>query len=156
MRLFVEERTWVVGGGGCGSGESLESSCFWERAACVAEGTQVRVYSSSRRMGIYVRFRKVDVHTILTLTVDAPQGLNQTLLLLFARATQVSTRHGSGLQTNSYKPKLGLFTPSTPFVTERSHTLSAHLPLPLASRYLVVSDRPITPPSQATRHNRAP
>lgn len=50
--------------------------------------------------------RQADVHTIVTLTDNAPQGLNQALSSSFANATQ-----------------LGLFASSTPFVTGRPYTL---------------------------------
>ncbi|KAN0127973.1 hypothetical protein V8E53_014227 [Lactarius tabidus] len=50
--------------------------------------------------------RQADVHTIISLTDNAPQGLNQAFSSSFIHATQ-----------------LGLFASSTPFVTGRSHTL---------------------------------
>jgi len=50
--------------------------------------------------------RQVDVHTVITLTDNAPQGLNQALSSSFTHAT-----------------KLGLFASSTPFVTGRPYTL---------------------------------
>jgi hypothetical protein len=69
--------------------------------------------------------RKQDVHTIITLTDNAPQGLNDSLSS-FPRATKVSspplyvsTLHG----TINFVSKLGLFCSSTPFVTGRPYTL---------------------------------
>jgi len=54
---------------------------------------------------VLFRHRKQDVHTIITLTDNAPQGLNESLSS-FPHAT-----------------KLGLFCSSTPFVTGRPYTL---------------------------------
>ena len=39
-----------------------------------------------------IQLRQADVHTIVTLTDNAPQGLNQALSSSFAHATQVGTR----------------------------------------------------------------
>jgi hypothetical protein len=110
-----------------------EENVDWERVwsrdvagdalpASLRELRCVYYSSGSHRTVIHFRLRQAEVHTILTLTDNAPQGLNQALLSSFAHATQVGTCRFV-LQTNSYKPKLGLFVSSTPFVTGRPHTL---------------------------------
>jgi hypothetical protein len=59
-------------------------------------------YSSSCRCtGVNVRLRQADVHTIVTLTDNAPQGLNQALSSSFTHATQVGTRYWFRLTNKS-------------------------------------------------------
>ncbi|KAH9956222.1 hypothetical protein BGW80DRAFT_1389946, partial [Lactifluus volemus] len=53
----------------------------------------------------------MDVHTIITLTDNAPQGLNKSLSS-FPHATKIRS-----------PLRLGLFGSSTPFVTRRPYTL---------------------------------
>jgi hypothetical protein len=66
--------------------------------------------------------RKEDVHTIITLSDDAPQGLNESLSF-FSHATKVRPRHSSRGPELILSSKLGLFGSSTPFVTGRPYTL---------------------------------
>lgn len=74
---------------------------------------------------VLFRHRKQDVHTIVTLTDNAPQGLNESLSS-FPHATKVSPPLLlSALQGTIvfFFWKLGLFCSSTPFVTGRPYTL---------------------------------
>jgi hypothetical protein len=68
--------------------------------------------------------RKNDVHTIITLTDKAPEGLNGSLSS-FPLATKVSPSFHTPFTSrdDGFVSKLGLFSSSTPFVTGRPHTL---------------------------------
>ena len=65
------------------------------------------------------------MHTIVALTDNAPQGLNQALSFSFAHATQVGPCSPlcSKWKLILYISKLGLIASSTPFVTGRPYTL---------------------------------
>ncbi|KAH9046714.1 hypothetical protein EDB84DRAFT_1558165 [Lactarius hengduanensis] len=78
-------------------GENVDWERIWSRGSLAGDDA---LPSSLRGL------RQADVHTIITLTDNAPQGLNQALSSSFAHAT-----------------KLGLFASSTPFVTGRPYTL---------------------------------
>jgi hypothetical protein len=67
------------------AGDALPESLRELRCVCYSSG--------SRRTGIHFRLRQAEVHTIVTLTDNAPQGLNQALSSSFAHATQVGTRY---------------------------------------------------------------
>ncbi|KAN0128639.1 hypothetical protein V8E53_013558, partial [Lactarius tabidus] len=76
--------------------EDVDWARFWSRS----------VVGNALPANLFFDLRQADVHAILTLTDNAPQGLNKASPLSFICATQ-----------------LGLFTSSTPFVTGRPYTL---------------------------------
>ncbi|KAH9165965.1 hypothetical protein EDB89DRAFT_2076313 [Lactarius sanguifluus] len=77
-------------------GENVDWERIWSRSSLAADDA---LPSSLRGL------RQADVHTIITLTDNAPQGLNQAL-------------------SSSVRPcDQGLFASSTPFVTGRPYTL---------------------------------
>ncbi|KAF8258886.1 hypothetical protein EI94DRAFT_1669339 [Lactarius quietus] len=90
-----EERTFQSGELALLEGENVDWERVWSRSVA---GDALP--ESLREL------RKEDVHTVITLTDNAPQGLNQALSSSFTHAT-----------------KLGLFASSTPFVTGRPYTL---------------------------------
>ena len=80
--------------------ENVDWESVWNRSvagnALPASLRELRCVSSLAHVGreliLIFQLRQADVHTIVTLTDNAPQGLNQALSSSFVHATQVGTR----------------------------------------------------------------
>ena len=77
--------------------ENVDWESVWNRSvagnALPASLRELRCVSSLAHVGreLIFQLRQADVHTIVTLTDNAPQGLNQALSSSFVHATQVGT-----------------------------------------------------------------